>query len=172
MRRSIIVAMAANRVIGRDDQIPWRCSADLKRFKSLTMGHDLIMGRRTFESIGRPLPGRRTIVVSRRLPLGTPGVDVARTLSEAMALARGPEVFLAGGQEIYRAALEFAERIYLTRIEAEVDGNVHFPEFDEPAWTLALDEPHLASDGCDFDFRFQVYDRLARPGGHGSGGGD
>lgn len=159
MRRSIIVAMAANRVIGRENRIPWRCSADLRRFKSLTMGHDLIMGRRTFESIGRPLPGRRTIVVSGRIPAGAAGIEVARTLDEALALARGAETFLAGGERIYRDSLAFADRIYLTRIEAEIEGDVHFPVYDEAAWTLVSEERHPSEDGCDHPFRYEVYDR-------------
>jgi dihydrofolate reductase len=137
MRVSIIAAVARNGTIGIDNRLPWRLPADLRRFKSLTMGHHLIMGRRTFESVGA-LPGRTTIVVSRRGAAGAPpGVEVAPSVAEALDLARRAgedEAFVAGGGEIYRAALDYADRIYLTRIERSFAGDATFPDLDPDEW--------------------------------------
>jgi len=125
---SIIVAMSRNGIIGRDNVIPWKIPADLARFRELTLGHTLIMGRKTFESIGRALPGRRNIVVSRQADYVAKGVVVAGSLPEALQLADGEdEIFICGGGEIYEQALPFAERIYLTLLDCEVDGDTRFP---------------------------------------------
>src|SRR4051812_39267600 len=123
MRISIIVAVAENGVIGSGGQLPWKLSADLQRFKRLTMGHTIIMGRRTWESIGRPLPGRRTVVVSRRLSyqVGDPTVPVASTIEQAVRLAdeaQDDEAFVIGGAELYRSTLPQADRLYYTRVAA------------------------------------------------------
>lgn len=125
---SIIVAMSRNGIIGRDNAIPWNIPADMGRFRELTLGHALIMGRKTFESIGRPLPGRWSIVVSRQAGFAPEGVAVAGSLPEALLLAGGHgEIFICGGGEIYKQALPFAARIYLTLIDCEIDGDTGFP---------------------------------------------
>src|SRR5262245_53191174 len=139
MRVSMIAAVAKNGTIGIDNKLPWRLPADLRHFKSLTMGHHLVMGRKTFESVGT-LPGRTTVVVSRRGLASLPpaGVTVATSVAEALDLARRAgeaEAFVAGGAEIYRAALDYADRIYLTRIEKSFAGDATFPELDPDEWT-------------------------------------
>jgi dihydrofolate reductase len=126
---SLIAALARNRVIGWQGDIPWDLPADRRKFRELTMGHPLIMGRRTYESIGRPLPGRATIVLTRQAGYLAPGCRVAHSLAEALALvADADEVFICGGEEIYRQALPLAERLYLTLVEAEPVGDAWFPE--------------------------------------------
>jgi dihydrofolate reductase len=126
---SLIAALAANRVIGRANAIPWDLPADRRRFRELTMGHLLIMGRRTWESIGRPLPGRETIVVSRQVGYRAEGARVARSLAEALALAEGEgEVFICGGGQLYAEALPLADRLYLTELAITVAGDTFFPE--------------------------------------------
>src|SRR3954468_18964811 len=128
MRVSLIAAVAENGVIGHDGGLPWHLSDDLRRFKQLTMGHTIIMGRRTWESIGRPLPGRRTVVVTRQpnYRLEDPTVTVASNLEQGLKTAKNAgddEAFIVGGAELYRAALPAADRLYLTRVDAEVDGD-------------------------------------------------
>ena len=126
---SLIAALAANRVIGREGSIPWDLPADRRRVRELTMGHLLIMGRKTFESIGRPLPGRETIVVSRQAGYRPAGCRVAHSLDEALKLARDrDEVFICGGGELYREALPLADRLYLTLLAQAVEGDAFFPE--------------------------------------------
>ncbi|HEV7514818.1 MAG TPA: dihydrofolate reductase, partial [Thermoanaerobaculia bacterium] len=131
MSLQAIAAMAANRVIGDGNRLPWRLPEDLARFKRLTMGGTLILGRKTYESIGRPLPGRKMVVVSRQPGYAAEGVLVARSIEEALERAGEGNVWIAGGAEIYRQALGKAERLYLTRIEAEFPGDAFFPEIDE-----------------------------------------
>ena len=164
MRTSLIAAVARNRVIGRDNDVPWKLPADLRRFQRLTMGHTMLMGRRTFESIGsRPLPGRPLIVVSRREGYAPEGVRVARSVQEGIDLAREAgetELFVAGGTGIYREALPVADRLQLTRIEEDVPGDAYFPEFDETQWRLVEREDHGPGEGVPFSWSFQVYDRL------------
>ena len=164
MRLAIIVAMARNRVIGRGGQLPWRLSADLKRFKSLTMGHHLIMGRKTFESIGRPLPGRTSIVLTRqtRTQPHVPAVRTASSLDEAFELARGDEeLFVVGGAEIYALAVPLAGRLYVTWVDADIEGDTFFPEFDWQRWQLVSEESHPADAKNEHPFRFAIYDRIA-----------
>ena len=123
--------MAKNRVIGRNNTIPWHIPGEQQRFKAITMGHTLIMGRKTFESIGRPLPGRKTIIISRNPKYQAAGCLVAQSLMTAIALCSEAEtIFIAGGGEIYREALPLAKAIYLTMLDREVEGDVLFPEFD------------------------------------------
>src|SRR5688572_13271277 len=134
-RISIIVAMSRNRVIGANGAIPWHLPEELKRFKSVTMGHPIIMGRKTYESIGRLLPGRTTVIVSRQPAYRVPGAIVAHSLGEAIAACNGDdEIFVIGGAEIYAQALARADRIYLTTVETEVAGDATFPEFDLKDW--------------------------------------
>ncbi len=162
MRLSLIVAVAANGVIGRGDELPWRLSEDLKRFKRLTLGHHLIVGRRTWESIGKPLPGRRMIVLSRgelRLPAG---IQTASSLDDALAVAReagDDEVFVAGGAEIYALALPHADRIYWTEVQAEVEGDVRFPPFVAEQWRELDREPGRVDARNALPHAFVIYER-------------
>lgn len=135
MRRSLIVAMAANRVIGRGNALPWRLPADLAHFKRITMGRPVIMGRRTWESIGKALPGRRNIVVTRTPGFAAPGCEVVDSLAAAWrAAGAADEAFVIGGGALYEEALATADRIYLTEVEGEVEGDTRFPAFDRRGW--------------------------------------
>jgi dihydrofolate reductase len=162
MRRSALVAMAKNRVIGRHNTLPWRLSADLQRFKRLTMGHTLVMGRKTYESIGRPLPGRHTVVITRQPDFRPEGVQVVHSLEEALraAPAQEQELFIGGGAEIYRQALPLTDRLYLTVIERDVEGDAHFPELDLGGWELVEEEAHVGPEE-PLPYRFLTYDRRA-----------
>jgi dihydrofolate reductase len=134
-RISIIVAMALNRTIGINNTLPWRCPEDLRHFKSLTMGHHMIMGRKTFDSIGKPLPGRTTVVVTRNRALQIDGCIVTHTLDEAIkACAGDDEIFIVGGAELYAQALPLADTIYLTEIQQDITGDAHFPAFKQNQW--------------------------------------
>jgi dihydrofolate reductase len=160
MKLSAIVAMASNRVIGVNNQLPWRLPADLARFKRLTMGHTLVMGRKTYESIGRPLPGRTMIVVTRQPDFAPPGVKVAHSVDEALALAQGDdEVFIAGGAELYAQTLGRLDRLYLTRIDREVAGDTRFPELDLASWRLIEEEHHPATPPDALPYSFLTYER-------------
>ncbi len=162
MNLSLIVAVAENGVIGRGGGLPWRLSADLARFKRITMGHTLMMGRKTYESIGRPLPGRRSIVISRRPDFHPEGVSVAASLPAALAMAAGDEqVFVIGGGEIFREALPLAGRIYLTRVHATMDGDVHFalPNLDQ--WRRLERTEHTADETNEFATTFDLYERAS-----------
>ena len=164
-RLSLIVAMAANGVIGRGGDLPWRLPADLARFRRITMGHVLLMGRRTYESIGRPLPGRTSLVLTRQPSFRPPGVLVASNLDQALAqVADRDEVFVIGGADIYRQTLPRVERLYVTRVLADVDGDVYFPEFDFGQWEQCEDVYRPADEKNGWPVRFQVYcrDRVAR----------
>ncbi|MEA3350441.1 MAG: dihydrofolate reductase, partial [Chloroflexota bacterium] len=135
---SIIVAMDENRGIGIDDRLPWRLSDDLKRFKRLTMGHHLIMGRKTYASIGHPLPGRDIIILTRNPQFEAEGCQTASTLADAIQIAasRGEdEIFVCGGAEVYAQALPIADRIYLTQVHAKTSANVHFPPLGTQTWS-------------------------------------
>jgi dihydrofolate reductase len=161
MTVNVIAAVAANRVIGRKGGLPWYLPADLVRFKELTTGHPMVMGRKTFESIGsRPLPGRRTVVVTGRPNWSSRGVESAPSLTEALAKLAGQEqVFVAGGAEVYREALPLADRLYITWIERDFPGDTNFPEFDLEAWDLVSEELIEPSGQIPFAYRFSVYER-------------
>lgn len=155
MQTVIIAAVARNGVIGVEGGLPWRIPEDLARFKELTMGQALVMGRVTFESIGRALPGRSTIVLTRRPGWARDGVEVAGTLEEGleMAASRGQDAFVAGGSEVYGAALGLADRMELTEVDAEPDGDTWFPEVDWSRWREVYRQP---GDG----FAFVTYERV------------
>ncbi len=160
MKVSLVAAVARNGVIGRDGGLPWHLPADLARFKALTWGHTLIMGRRTWDSVGRPLPGRRTIVLSRSLEAAPEGAELAADLDAALALAAGEEeVFIAGGEEVYRQALPRADRLYLTRVEVDALGDTRFPVFDEGDWRLVERVGHAADERHAWAFSFEVLER-------------
>jgi dihydrofolate reductase len=162
MKLSIIVAAATNNVIGRGNDLPWHLSADLRRFKRLTMGHHLLLGRKTFEAIGKPLPGRSMIVVSRGRPTLPEGVALAPSLDAAIELARSAgetEAFVAGGSQIYRLALPRADRLYLTRIHRDFDGDAVFEGFAEQDWRLVKREDHPTTGDSDLGYTFLNYER-------------
>lgn len=162
MRLSLIVAMAENRVIGKDNTLPWRLPADLRRFRRLTTGHPVIMGRRSYESIGRPLPERTNIVVTRRPGYRAGGCLIAHTLEDAFALARDAhETFVIGGADLYSQTLERADRIYLTLVHAHVPGDTFFPMFDMRAWRETGRDVHLADENHTYGYSFVT---LERPG--------
>ncbi len=159
---SLVVAMARNRVIGSNNALPWHLSEDLKRFKATTLGKPILMGRRTFESIGKPLPGRRNIVLTRDPAWRAEGVDVVRSVEEALALTCGtPELAVIGGAEIYRLTIPFAARIYLTRVEADVAGDTLFPELDTAQWSETQAGRHPADDRNQYPTTFLILDRSA-----------
>ncbi len=158
---SIIVAASANNVIGAAGDLPWRLSDDLKRFKAITMGKPIIMGRKTWESIGRPLPGRQNVVITRQAGFAADGCDVVASKENAIvATADAEEVMVIGGSEVYGLFLPDAERLYLTRVHAEVEGDAFFPEIDESEWRLVNDEPHRADDRNAFAYSFRTYERI------------
>ena len=159
MKVSILVAVSQNGVIGRDNKLIWRLPDDLKQFKSLTMGHPMIMGRKTFESIGRPLPGRTTIVMTRSTDKKTAGILLAATLEEAIELARNEntgQVFIVGGGEIYRQALSqrIVDTMYLTRVHTEVNGDTFFEIKDPEMWEERASAFHPKDEKHDFAFEF------------------
>jgi dihydrofolate reductase len=159
---SIIVAASANNVIGAKGDLPWRLSDDLKRFKAITMGKPIVMGRKTWDSIGRPLPGRQNIVITRQAGFVAEGCDVVASADEAIAATAGAdEVMVIGGSQVYSLFLPNAERLYLTRVHAEVAGDAFFPQIDESQWSLVNDEPHSADDRNAFDYSFRTYERAA-----------
>ena len=159
---SLIVAVSSNGVIGRDGGLPWRLSNDLKHFKKLTMGHHLIIGRRTWDEVGKPLPGRTMVVVTRSRRFAPEGVRVAHSLEEALDIARDDdEPFIGGGAHIYRMALEnnLVDRLYITRVRAEVDGDTFFPDINLDDWKLVSEEHHEADERNQHPFSFLVYER-------------
>jgi dihydrofolate reductase len=156
---SIIAAMDRKRGIGADNKLPWRLPADLKRFRKLTMGHHIIVGRKTFESIGRPLPGRRMIVVTRDSAYKTEGCEVVHSFEDAINLARErgeSEVFICGGAEIYAQSIGIADRMYLTLVEAEVAADIFFPEFDEREWSEQESFYRPADEKNQYRFTFKL----------------
>jgi dihydrofolate reductase len=163
MRLSIIVAMSENRVIGRGGRLPWHLPPDLKRFKALTTGHTIIMGRRTFESIGKPLPQRRSIVITRNPAWRAQGVEVANNLNQALAMAKNEdEVFVIGGAEIFHQALPQADRMYFTLIHADIEGDTYFPQIDLSQWRLEKEQHHEANAKNPHAFSFRVYERTTK----------
>lgn len=150
---SIIAAVANNGVIGVNNTLPWHLPEDLKRFRALTMGHHIVMGRKTFESLGRLLPGRTTLIVSRNSDYEVSGALVARSLKEAVSRCKGDEeVFVIGGAQLYREALPVAHRLYLTEIDADFEGDVHFPEIDHSLWLETARESHTSDLGLRFSY--------------------
>lgn len=167
MRISLIAAVARNRVIGRRDDLPWRLPEDLRRFKQRTLGHHLVLGRVTWEAVGA-LPGRKTIVLSHT-PVDLPdGVRRAANLEEALEIARAAgedEVFIGGGGMVYRSALPLADRLYLTRVHAEVEGDVTFPSLDSEEWLEVEREDFAADERHAHSFSICVLDRVRAAAG-------
>lgn len=150
---SIVAAMARNRVIGIENRLPWHLPEDLKHFKALTLGHHIVMGRRTYESIGRPLPGRTTVIVSRDPDYRVEGCLTAPSLQAAIDLCgEDDEVFFVGGANLYAQVLPLADRLYLTEIRREFAGDAHFPDYDPAAWQEATRQTHVNRAGLAYDF--------------------
>ena len=155
MNISIIVAIAENGVIGNNNQLIWHIPGDLKRFKALTMGHHIVMGRKTWESIGRPLPGRKSIVVSRNGNYSVEGAVVVNSLNDAISMASGDdEIFIIGGGELYRQALPIANRLYLTKVHRSFEGDVSFPEINMAEWKEMHSEKGkpTETDGLEYTY--------------------
>lgn len=164
-RISIIAALSSNRVIGRDGALPWRLPDDFKYFKRLTTGHTLVMGRRTFESLGGPLPDRRHIVLTRqrdwRPAFASSDLRVVHSLDEALKIAAKDEgeIFIIGGEQIFREALPRADRLYLTQVRASVEGDTSFPEIDNEKWERVEHTPHPPDSQNPYSFAFERYER-------------
>jgi|SRR3954451_2420283 dihydrofolate reductase len=164
-RLSALVAVARNGVIGKDNALPWRLSADLKRFKALTMGHSVAMGRKTYESIGKPLPGRTSIVVTRQPGYRIENAIVVNSIEEALKTCCAqdsnepvePECFVIGGAEIFRQAMPMCDRMYITEIQRDFEGDVLFPEFNRQEWIEVSRERH--EDDSGLEYHFVVLDR-------------
>lgn len=159
---SIIVAIDQRGGIGFEGRVPWRLSTDMKLFKQTTMGHHLVVGRKTWESIGVPLPGRKMVVVTRGAGYQARGCEVAGSLEAALTLARSrgeTECFIGGGAEIYALALPLAGRIYLTRVQAVLAADTYFPEFDLDAWPVVESQEYPAGEKDEYDFRYQILER-------------
>jgi len=157
---SLIVAMTSNRVVGRAGGLPWHITEDLRRFKQLTMSHSIVMGRKTYESIGRALPGRNSIVITRQADFAPNGVNTAHNLEDALRLAADDdEIFVIGGAQIYELALPCAERLYLTLVHADIEGDAFFPEIQWDEWELVEDSEVQSSRTAPFSFSFQVFDK-------------
>lgn len=156
---SLIVAMARNRTIGIDNTLPWRCPEDLKHFKALTMGHHMVMGRKTFDSIGKPLPGRTTVVVTRNPELKIEGCVMAHSLQDAIAACEDDEIFVVGGAEIYAQALLLADTLYVTEIQRDVEGDAWFPEFDKSDWKEIARDKRSQNEPQPLEYHFVTYRR-------------
>lgn len=164
---SLIAAVAANDVIGVDNDMPWRLSTDLKRFKSVTMGKPIIMGRRTFESVGKALPGRLNVVVTRNQGLELEGAVVAASLDDAIIVAKveafktgQDELMITGGGQIYASAMELADRLYITHVDARPDGDTYFPKIDEAEWKIVHEEAVPRGDVDNADTVYRIYERI------------
>ncbi|MFL0800649.1 MAG: dihydrofolate reductase [Agarilytica sp.] len=161
---AMVVAVAQNGVIGKDNALPWRLPRDLQYFKATTMGHPIIMGRLTYESIGRPLPGRTNIVVTRQEAWSADGVEVVHSLPAAIECAEKLNaekewVMLIGGANLYKQALILCERLYLTEVHADVDGDAYFPEFDRASWNEISRQRHESDSSNPYAYSFVVLDR-------------
>ena len=156
---SFLVAVARNGVIGRDNKLPWHLPAELKRFKEISMGKPMLMGRKTYESIGKPLPHRRNIIITRNADYGAPGIEVAQSLEEAIEMCGDvPEIVIIGGGEIFKLAMPIADRMYYTVVLADIAGDAYFPEVDWTQWRETAREPGPPSDP---PFEFRIYERAA-----------
>ncbi|MBB5436853.1 dihydrofolate reductase [Pedobacter sp. AK017] len=157
MTVSIVVAIAENNAIGKNNELLWHLPTDLKHFKQLTSGHTIIMGRKTFDSIGKPLPNRRNIVITRSNSLEIPGAEVVNNIDQALALCTAEkEVFIVGGAEIYRQAMDKTDKIYLTTVHAGFEGDAYFPEIDQKKWEEVDNEPHQPDEKNNLAYTFST----------------
>lgn len=161
MMISFIVAMDKNRVIGKNNQLPWHLPADLQFFKRVTMGHPIVMGRKTHESIGRPLPGRKNIIVTRNKEYHSQGCLVIHTIEELLDYAQkqNEEIFLIGGSELFKATFPYADRLYITKIEHEFEGDTFFPEFEQSNWNILSLEKGTQDEKNPYEFSFMTLER-------------
>ena len=163
MRRTLVVAVARNGVIGKDNHLPWRLPDEIAYFKRVTMGNPVIMGRRTWESIGKPLAGRKNIVVTHRRDYQAPGCTVVHSLQEAWKAAEGAEeACVIGGTTLFEESLPVADRIHYTEVEADVEGDTFFPPFDRREWEVREVERHSADDRHAYPYRILVMDRRGK----------
>ena len=161
MRLSILVAFDRTRLIGRSGGLPWHLPADLRRFKAITMGKTVVMGRATHESIGRPLPGRRNVVLTHQPDYVSPGCEIFHSLDLALSCSEGEEeVMIIGGRTVYMEAIPLCTRIYLTEVDAELEGDIYFPVLTADAWREASVEHHFADSEHRFGYCFKVFDRI------------
>ena len=150
---SLIVAVSANHVIGKDNTLPWHLPEDLKRFRALTTGHHIIMGRKTYASLGRLLPDRTTVIVTRNPNFHVEGAIIAHSLPEAIEVcAKDSEAFIIGGAELYQQGLDYAQKLYLTQVETVVDGDAFFPPIDVNVWQEIARESHVSVKGLEFSY--------------------
>lgn len=157
---SLVVAISQNRAIGKDNQLLWHLPEDLKHFKRITSGHSVIMGRKTYESIGKPLPNRRNIIVSRQSDYQVVGTETASSLAHAFKLCENEkEVFIIGGAEIYKQSLPYADKIYLTLVEAEMDADTFFPSLNDQEWQQTVLDSFEQDDRHPYAFRFLLLER-------------
>ena len=157
---TLVVAMAENGIIGKDGDLPWHLPDDLKHFKAVTLGKPIIMGRKTWDEVGKPLPGRRNIVISRQADFSALGAEVVASLEQALALVAGePEVMVIGGWQIYRAAMTHADQIWRTLIIGEPQGDTHFPDTDWSVWELAEERVQEVDERHQYAMRFQRFIR-------------
>ena len=162
MKISLIVAASENNVIGRDNDLPWKLPDDMKHFVKTTKGHCILMGRKNLESFGRLLPNRTNILLTRDREYKFEGAEIFYELEQAIAFAKKSgeeELMVIGGGEIYRQCMPFADRVYLTRVHAEVEGDVYFPELDSSFWEVTTEEFHEKDEKHNFSFSFQTFDR-------------
>ncbi len=161
---TLIVAASENNAIGKNNQMLWHLPNDFKYFKSQTMDHSIVMGRKTFESIGKPLPGRRNIVITRQATFVAEDVDVANSLQDVFSYCRDEyEVFIIGGAQIYEQALPFASKVLLTRVHATIeDADAYFPALPADDWELVSAEPHRKDEKHQYDYTFEVYNRIKK----------
>ncbi|MBU8906581.1 dihydrofolate reductase [Desertibacillus haloalkaliphilus] len=159
---SFMVAMDQNRLIGKDNDLPWRLPADLAYFKKVTMGKPIVMGRKTHESIGRPLPGRENIIITRNEDYQAEGCTVVNSVAEIERFDDDTEVFVIGGAEIFKETLPIADRLYITLIEEEFEGDTYFPEIKEDEWELTSEERGTTDEKNRHKHRFLVYERKAK----------
>jgi dihydrofolate reductase len=159
--------MAKNRVIGINNSLPWHLPADLKHFRALTMGHHIIMGRKTFESIGKPLPGRTSVIITRNENYAADGILLASSLNQAISMcAEDSEIFIIGGAELYRSAIEYSHRIYLTEIDAKPNGDTFFIELEPASWQETSRVAHEPDEKNAHAYQFVTLDKLLTPSGH------
>jgi len=157
---SIVVAISSNNAIGKNNQLLWHLPADLKHFKNITTGHTIIMGRKTYDSIGKPLPNRRNIIITRQKDLQLDGVEVVNSLDEALTLCKDEkEIFVIGGAEIYKQAISICDKIYLTRVHQNFDADAFFPELDNETWKEISKEDHLPDEKNKFAYTFSTLER-------------
>lgn len=163
MKITLIVAKSKNNAIGKNNALLWRLSADLKNFKRLTSGHCIIMGRKTYESIGKPLPNRTNIIITRNKDFEAAGCLIQHSLDSALDSARNSEekeVFIIGGAQIYQQALDRVDKIYLTQVDTEIEGDTFFPVLDSKKWKCTQKEEYFADQKNEYNYAFEIYQRV------------